>query len=247
MNADPNQNGVWTSNNNNIVFENPADPETSVCGLVEGMNTLFWTIDNGICGPDSRATLLVDYQLSPFAVDDVYNINYGGTRNFNVVANDQNVSAYTINILTPPSNGELTLIGGNGQMEYTANLNFIGTDIAVYQICPTDPDCPCSEGAITFNIGANIEDCEVPTIITPNGDTKNEVFSIPCLVDNGKYPGNELIIFNQWGDEVFRQSPYRNNWDGTFSGQQLPDGTYFYVLDLGTGDKPLTGYVVIQR
>jgi gliding motility-associated-like protein len=246
LNADPNQNGVWTSNNNNIVFEDPSDPETSVCGLVEGMNTLFWTIDNGICGPDSRATLLVDYQLSPFAVDDVYNINYGGTRNFNVVANDQNVSAYTINILTPPNNGELTLIG-NRQMEYTANLNFIGTDLAVYQICPTDPDCPCSEGAITFNIGANIEDCEVPTIITPNGDTKNEVFSIPCLVDNGKYPNNELIIFNQWGDEVFRQSPYRNNWDGTFSGQQLPDGTYFYVLDLGTGDKPLTGYVVIQR
>lgn len=246
LNADPNQNGVWTSNNNDIIFEDPTDPGTSVCGLSEGMNVLFWTIDNGICGDDSRAELRVDYQLSPFAVDDQYNINYGGTRNFNVVVNDENVSAFTISILTQPSHGILNNIG-NGQMEYTAALNYIGNDLAVYQICPTDPDCPCSEGALTFNIGGNIDGCDVPSIITPNGDATNEVFSIPCLVERGKYPDNELIIFNQWGDEVFRQAPYQNNWSGTFSGQDLPSGTYFYVLDLGTGDKPLTGYLVIQR
>jgi gliding motility-associated-like protein len=135
-----------------------------------------------------------------------------------------------------------------GSYQYIANLNYIGPDLVIYQLCSTDPNCECSTATVRLTIGGEIEDCmEIPSIITPNGDDKNEAFSIPCLSQIGKYPNNELIIFNQWGDEVFRQKPYGNSWAGTFDGEELPDGTYFYVLDLGNGDKPLSGFLIVQR
>jgi len=28
---------------------------------------------------------------------------------------------------------------------------------------------------------------------------------------------------------------------------EVPDGTYFYIIDLGEGEKPISGYVVVKR
>jgi len=73
-------------------------------------------------------------------------------------------------------------------------------------------DCPdeCSEAIVTVIVGANAP-CDVPTIITPNGDNTNDDFIIPCLATED-YPGNQVIIYNQWGDEVYRSKNYQNDW-----------------------------------
>ncbi|HRF38557.1 MAG TPA: gliding motility-associated C-terminal domain-containing protein, partial [Saprospiraceae bacterium] len=48
---------------------------------------------------------------------------------------------------------------------------------------------------------------------------------------------NELIIFNRWNDQVFRAAPYLNNWRGVNqSGQELPQGTYYYILRLNIAE-----------
>lgn len=241
------QNGRWTAAaGSDIIFEDPLDPLTEVCGLREGNNLLIWTIDDGICGAASRDTVIVQYTFAPTGNDDVIRVAFGGTATFDVTTNDLNADNFVVRIIEEPEHGLLEKIAG-GSFRYTARLNYIGEDFTVYEICSTDPQCPCSEAVVKFEIGFDINECKVPTIITPNGDNKNEQLSIPCLLQQGKYPENELIIFNQWGDEVFRERPYNNDWKGTYNGENLPDGTYFYVLDLGTGDKPLTGYLVIQR
>ena len=41
--------------------------------------------------------------------------------------------------------------------------------------------------------------------------------------------------------------PYESDWDGRYDGEDLPADTYFYVIDLGDGSEPLSGYVMIQR
>ena len=28
---------------------------------------------------------------------------------------------------------------------------------------------------------------------------------------------------------------------------EVPDGTYFYIIDLGNGEKPLKGYITVHR
>ncbi|RKR84531.1 gliding motility-associated-like protein [Mucilaginibacter gracilis] len=86
-------------------------------------------------------------------------------------------------------------------------------------------------------------DLEIPNIITPNNDGKNDVFRIRGLE---AYPGTQLIIFNRWGSEVYRADDYRNNWDGS----GLAEATYFYILNRRDRDgqiTPLKGWVFLKR
>ena len=71
---------------------------------------------------------------------------------------------------------------------------------------------------------------------------------MPCLLNTDLYPESQVSIFNRWGDEVFRSGqPYQSDWEGTFNGEDLPNGTYFYLIDFGTEREPATGFVMIQR
>ena len=85
-------------------------------------------------------------------------------------------------------------------------------------------------------------------MITPNNDQINDVFTIPCLLDASQYPESQVVIFNRWGDEVYRSGkPYKNTWSGTYNGEDLPADTYFYIVNFGKGEKPKNGFLVIQR
>ena len=65
------------------------------------------------------------------------------------------------------------------------------------------------------------------------------------------YPYSSVLIFNRWGAEIFKSTPYRNDWGGQVTAPgampgDLPAGTYFYQLDLGEGDTR-TGYLQVNR
>jgi gliding motility-associated-like protein len=83
----------------------------------------------------------------------------------------------------------------------------------------------------------------IPNIITPNGDGKNDVLEITGL---SSYPNSELIIFNRWGAEIYRSANYLNNWDGN----GLAEGTYFYILNRKEptgGTTTFKGWVYLKR
>jgi gliding motility-associated-like protein len=128
------------------------------------------------------------------------------------------------------------------------NLTFSGTDKLIYELCNLNPACPCSMATLFFNV-QEAGECRIPTIITPNGDGANDIFVVPayCLNNGEEIPKNEVTIFNQWGDQVFHAQPYNNDWEGTYNGQPLPAGTYFYVVKLPAENIPRTGFLVIQR
>ena len=86
----------------------------------------------------------------------------------------------------------------------------------------------------------------IPNTISPNGDGANDFFVVPSI---HHYPDNELLIFNRWGNEIYRKQGYLNDWGGTNgrSGAKLPDGTYYYVLKLNAVDKEFAGYIMIYR
>ncbi len=73
---------------------------------------------------------------------------------------------------------------------------------------------------------------------------------IKCI-DTGKYNDNRVIIYNEWGDQVFEAAPYQNNWKGTLettSGKDLPDGTYYFIFFESQDDKnPKYGFITILR
>lgn len=90
----------------------------------------------------------------------------------------------------------------------------------------------------------------IPTInfpdgITPNGDGKNDTWVIDYI---DQYPDAIVEIYNRWGELLFRSDNYLNDWNGTYNGQNLPVGTYYYVIELNDGKtKPFTGPLTVLR
>ena len=88
---------------------------------------------------------------------------------------------------------------------------------------------------------------------TPNGDGANDTFVISCIGEE-RYKHNRLEIYNRWGVLVYSKNRYDNSWSGESTGRfsiqvkkQLPSGTYYYVLDLGTGASSRIGWLYINR
>jgi gliding motility-associated-like protein len=93
---------------------------------------------------------------------------------------------------------------------------------------------------------------DINLIFTPNGDDKNETLTFEGIE---QYKNNKLSIFNRWGNVVYETENYKNNWKGKSDGratvnkdQDLPDGTYFYLLKLGSDEsKNQKGWIYIHR
>jgi uncharacterized repeat protein (TIGR01451 family)/gliding motility-associated-like protein len=89
----------------------------------------------------------------------------------------------------------------------------------------------------------------IPDVFSPNNDGVNDRWIIRGL---DRYPNNKVVIINRWGNRVFEAAPYNNDWDGTnqFSptvgGNELPIGTYYYILDLGSDDVR-RGFIYLTR
>lgn len=93
-------------------------------------------------------------------------------------------------------------------------------------------------------------DISIPQFFTPNGDGKNDMFTINGIEN---YPNNSISIFNRWGSLIYSKKQYTNNWNGKAnvsdsSGEgMLPSGTYFLIFDFGDGKtKPYNGYIELK-
>ncbi|MBK8722643.1 MAG: gliding motility-associated C-terminal domain-containing protein [Saprospiraceae bacterium] len=84
---------------------------------------------------------------------------------------------------------------------------------------------------------------ELYNAISPNGDGVNDVLVIKNIE---RYGENTIRIFDRWGSEVLRQSDYKNDWNATWNGNDLPDGTYFYIFT-AANDVRESGYIEVKR
>jgi gliding motility-associated-like protein/uncharacterized repeat protein (TIGR01451 family) len=75
----------------------------------------------------------------------------------------------------------------------------------------------------------------IPNVFTPNGDGKNDTFFIPGL---DTYTNSELTIINRWGNTVYQNKNYQNDW----TGENMVEGTYFYVLKVHTRNGEFISY-----
>ena len=86
-----------------------------------------------------------------------------------------------------------------------------------------------------------------------DGDGINDNFQIDCIT---RYPNNNVQIFNRTGVLVYEIDGY-NNADKSFKGlgengvypfgEDLPNGTYYYVIKKGDGSKPIAGFLELIR
>jgi len=90
-------------------------------------------------------------------------------------------------------------------------------------------------------------------VISPNNDTNNDTFLIEGLRD--VFPHFKLTIYNRWGTLVWTGDNNTSDWDGyanegiILNHKPVPDGVYFYVLELNDPEypKPQNGYLYLSR
>ena len=89
--------------------------------------------------------------------------------------------------------------------------------------------------------------------LSPNGDGINDSFTID---DYGPdlYPTSSFEVYSRYGELVFKESPFQNNWKGTSNvsvlgvssdSRLLPTGYYYYVIDRDKNEDKLIGYIYL--
>jgi gliding motility-associated-like protein len=78
----------------------------------------------------------------------------------------------------------------------------------------------------------------IPEGFSPNGDGIHDTFVV------GGASGLKILleVYNRWGNAVYKNADYRNDWDGKcnaglYTGSEAPDGTYYFTVKLSNGQQ----------
>lgn len=84
----------------------------------------------------------------------------------------------------------------------------------------------------------------IPNIITPNGDGKNDCFEIGGIVSYRECL--TMKVFDRWGVSMYESGGKKTCWDGTNrDGKPVPTGVYYYILKLSNVE--YNGFVHVIR
>jgi gliding motility-associated-like protein len=220
------------------------DPIDTVVCSGDAIAALPTTSINGIAGTWSPAlnnTATTTYTFTP------------------TVGQCATVVSITINVTPLP---EFTITQGCMDSDYTlaavdsnlsnpsyawfdASNNAIGSEQTVvvtasgtYKLVITQDGCSTEE---LVDVASALCTFDIQKGISANNDGYNDNFELSTL------GVKELKIFNRYGMKVYSKGNYTNEWYGqSDKGDELPDGTYYYVIDRNTG-ATVTGWIYINR
>lgn len=216
-------------------------PDTSIAGFNSG-GTFTGNNSNIVVDPstgevDLSLSFPGTYTITYTFAQDATNCINSGTSQFELV----------INALESPTFNDVEIcIGSQFQLPAESIEGYQGT------WSPLVVDVTAS-GTTTYYFTPNnscgqvgelivlVENCSIPKGISPNGDGLNDNW------DLSSFDVKKVQIFNRYGKEVYSKSNYTDEWVGkSNSGNELPDGTYYYVVDFNDMS-PRTGWIYINR
>ncbi len=204
------------------------------------------------CPYTVKAQVICPGQIFPDSVTiarpDTFMVNPNQRTELPVIANDiiqggfaNQLAIDNMTIVDNPALGQVSVSFLQSNVLYTPNTDRCGTDRFVYRIRALDKRADTALVVIKIRC----PDLLIFDGFSPNGDGVNDRWQVRGLEP---YENNRIEIFNRWGSLVYRcdRCAEGDAWDGTNNGQPLPDATYFYVVDLGNGEKR-SGYVHLLR
>jgi gliding motility-associated-like protein len=151
--------------------------------------------------------------------------------------------------------GESTVLQGSGGTNYTwsppdrlddpnkADPKATPLETTRYYLTVTNAQGCSSVDSVLVVVGAP-KRIDVPNLLTPNGDQSNDVWDLSQVPD---IENTKVSVLNRWGKVVFSAENYQHNWDGTYEGNPLPDGTYLYIIEGSEFYETLKGPLQIIR
>ena len=228
-----------------VQFQILGDTCVIIKGVAVGKGKACWVICDtlGVCDT-IIVNVTVGGALLPIADDDTASTLINTMVTIQVLQNDTiNGKLNKITLMTEPRYGTAVLKDVNGQwhVEYKPKENFCSSkyiDEFMYEIC-NDNGCDMA----MIRVKTICDGLVIYNGFTPNGDGKNDFFTVEGIEN---FPNTRIIIYNRWGNRIYEEGNYQNNWGGTWNDLLVPDGTYFYQVILEKGDI-YSGYLQIHH
>jgi uncharacterized repeat protein (TIGR01451 family)/gliding motility-associated-like protein len=229
--------------------------EASAVTIVDSSGTVKYKVTYTITVENNGTSTLTNIQViddlnQAFSNADTFYVGNNITATSGLVANNNFNGSSNTNLLNASSS--TLAIGATGSVSF--DVYFTSLQGVSYTNTATGSGLingvSISDTGVVIIVTTKLDSLEIPEAFSPNGDNVNEQFTIQGIE---KYPNNTLLIFNRWGNKVYEKAGYMNEWQGentnnfSVGNGTLPEGTYFYVLDLGNGSGKYTGYVYLKR
>ncbi|WP_157632649.1 tandem-95 repeat protein, partial [Cochleicola gelatinilyticus] len=186
---------------------------------------------------------------APVAEDDTASTDEDTDVIIDVTENDLDIDGEidptTVVIVTPPTNGTVTVDPVTGEVTYTPNPNFSGTDTFEYQVCDDGTPVLCDTATVTVTVdpindgpiaeddtASTTQDTDVVIDVTAN-DTDLDGMIDPTTVTIVTPPTNGTVTVDPvTGEVTYTPNPGFNGTD-TFEYQVCDDGTPV-ICDIAT-------------
>jgi len=208
--------------------------------------------DGGLAGTISVKIIIIPVNDPPVAVHDLVTALRNVPLDGNVLDNDFDIEGNAMSVNVTPivnvQHGKVTL-NSDGRFTYISDKTFKGIDSLVYEVCDHGIPSRCAQASLVISV----EDLPFKVFegVTPDGDGINDYLRINSI---DYYTNNQVQIFDRFNNLVFEINGYDNEeriWRGQankgIGNDQLPEGTYFYYVNLGDGSAPVSGFVVLKR
>ncbi len=222
-----------------VTCDNAAQGAVTI-NAVGGIAPYTYSIDGGAYQPANTFTGLAagNHVIS---VKDAFCGNFTKTVTIGVKPHPTVYAGQDVTILQ----GDYTTLAGSSSLPvqsftWTPNTGIIGSNTGslaplvqpvvttAYTLTVTATNGCVSADNVNVNV---LPDCiKVMDAFTPNGDGLNDRW---IVTNNGGTCSKQVHVrvFNRYGNVVYENANYTNNWDGTFSGKAVADGTYYYIVE----------------
>ena len=229
--------GFLDNDNDGIVGTRPVVVDAQ--GLVQNINAYITPADRNQNLTYDFLDYDTDFNFQNYSLPNQIQFNVNESFTLDIGIDDPIELEYQWQI---SRDGGITFENLNEEKSTLTIIPELEEDGNLYRIIITQRGFACAEPYVSNSSKIIFRELLIPTGFSPNGDGTNDYWQI-VGIDN--YPNNTITIFNRLGIKVFSSTNYKNDWNGFFNGKVVPDGTYFYELNLG-GNNIKKGYLYVK-